>query len=117
MREEEEVELVALLPVVRLVKVQQTCGRLCFALIAGIDHEVAVAAAERLFAGLNVEADAGAISGRPATPFVGGDVRSSPDWAALPAVVAAGKSEASDAMCLVLVVGCVTSAWLERRHV
>lgn len=57
----------------------------------GIDHEAAVAAAEKYFA--SAPAGAGAGVPRPRSPYVGGDVRSSPDWSALPPTMAAATAK------------------------
>jgi predicted Zn-dependent peptidase len=60
-----------------------TSGRMVLAGV-GVDHDLVTSVAQEVFADLRTHSDAGAMPGRPASPYVGGDVRSSPDWAALP---------------------------------
>lgn len=62
----------------------------------GVEHSAAVAAAEAAFGGLPVSASAGGALGGPPRPrveYVGGDVRSSPDWSQLPPTVAAATAK------------------------
>lgn len=59
-----------------------------------VDHDVAVRLAERYFNALPTAAPAnsGAIIGRPKASYLGGDVRSSPDWSSVPATAAAAQA-------------------------
>lgn len=65
----------------------------------GIDHEAAVAAAEKYFASAPTGGAPGAAGAapskilRPKAPYIGGDVRSSPDWSSLPPTMAAATAK------------------------
>jgi processing peptidase subunit alpha len=59
----------------------------------GVDHEVAVRFAQRYFGDMRARGDAGALTGRPTSPYLGGDVRSSPDWSLIPHTVAASAAK------------------------
>lgn len=55
----------------------------------GVDHGTAVETAKRAFGHLpSTPTIPGAVIGRPVSPYLGGDVRSSPDWSAVPATAA-----------------------------
>jgi mitochondrial-processing peptidase subunit alpha len=57
-----------------------------------VDHDAVVAMAERLFADTPASTPEG-LPARPHCPYLGGDVRSSPDWASMPPTIAAATAK------------------------
>ena len=75
-----------------------------------VDHDFAVKVAEKAFNSLRSSSNVpGTIIGRVNSPYVGGDVRSSPDWSAVPitaaAAQAASKTEFTHIMLALPTVG------------
>ncbi len=69
-----------------------TAPRMVLAAV-NVDHDVAVRAAERLFSTLPTAGKPGALTrAQVRSPYVGGDVRSSPDWSSVPATAAAAQA-------------------------
>jgi processing peptidase subunit alpha len=68
-----------------------TAPRMTLAAV-NVEHGAAVELAEKHFGGLRATAAPGAAVGRVQCPYVGGDVRSSPDWSAVPATAAAAQA-------------------------
>jgi len=58
-----------------------------------VDHDALVAMAERMFADVPPSSPHGAAPVRPHCPYLGGDVRSSPDWASMPPTLAAATAK------------------------